>query len=46
MEEPPDEVLGEVGGVEEELLVETVVHGHDVGEGLLLGVPQEGRRSG
>ena len=45
MEELPDEVLGKVGGVEEELLVEAVVHGHDVGKGLLLAVPQERGRS-
>ena len=45
-EEFLDEVLGEVGAVLEALLVEGVVHGHDVLVGLLLRVPEEGREAG
>ena len=45
-EELLDEVLGEVGAVLEALLVEGVVHGHDVLVGLLLRVPEEGREAG
>ena len=45
-EEFLDEVLGQVGAVLESLLVEGVVHGHDVLVGLLLRVPEEGREAG
>ena len=45
-EELPDEVLGQLGGVGEELLVEGEVHGHDVLVCLLLRVPEEGRGTG
>ena len=41
--ELPDKVLGEVGGLREELLVELVVDGDDVGVRLLLSVTEERR---
>lgn len=41
--ELPDKVLGEVGGLRKELLVELVVDGDDVGVGLLLRVPEKRR---
>ena len=41
--ELPDKVLGEVGGLREELLVELVVDGDDVGVRLLLRVPEKRR---
>lgn len=40
-EQPADEVLGQLAGVAEVLLVKVVVHGRDVGQGLLLGLSQE-----
>ena len=44
--ELPDKVLGEVGGLREELLVELVVDGDDVSIRLLLSVPEKRRGSG
>lgn len=40
-EQPADEVLGQLAGVAEVFLVEVVVHGRDVGQGLLLRLTQE-----
>ena len=45
-EQFPDEILCELRGLREELLVEDVVTGDDVGVRLLLGFAKEGRRSG
>ncbi len=45
-EQLPDEVLGQLGGLGEELVVELVVAGHDVGVRLLLGLAQEGGGAG
>lgn len=39
--QPADEVLGQLTGVAEILLVKVVVHGRDVGQGLLLRLAQE-----
>ena len=44
LQEPPDEVLGQLAGGAEELGVKVVVHGRHVPQRLLLGVSQEGRR--
>lgn len=44
-QELPDEALGQLAGVSEELLVEVVVHGRDVAQCLLLGVAEERRRA-
>lgn len=43
-QQPADEVLGQLAGAAEVLLIEVVVDGGDVGEGLLLRFPQEGGR--
>lgn len=40
-EQPADKVLGQLAGIAEVLLIEVVVHGGDVSQGLLLGLPQE-----
>ena len=42
----PNEVFRQIRGLREELPVELVVAGHDVGVGLLLGVAQEGGGAG
>lgn len=44
-EQPADEVLGQLAGVAEVLLVEVIVHGRDVGQRLLLGLAQERGRA-
>lgn len=41
LQELPDEALGQLARVAEELLVKVVVHGRDVSQSLLLGVAQE-----
>lgn len=41
LQELPDEALGQLAGVAEELLVKVVVHGGDVSQRLLLGVSEE-----
>lgn len=41
----PDEALGHLAGVAEELLVKVVVHGRDVPQRLLLRVAKKRRRS-
>lgn len=38
-----DELLGELAGVTEELLIKLVVYGGDVLQGVAFGLPQEGR---
>lgn len=38
-----DELLGELAGVTEELLIKLVVYGGNVLQGVVLGLPQEGR---
>lgn len=45
LQELPDEALGQLAGVAEELLVKVVVHGRDVSQRLLLGVSEERRRA-
>lgn len=45
LQELPDEALGQLARVAEELLVKLVVHGRDISQRLLLGVPEERRRS-
>lgn len=42
LQQLPDEALGQLARVAEELLVKVVVHGRDVSQRLLLGVAQEG----
>lgn len=44
-QELPDEALGQLAGVTEELVVKVVVHGRDVAQRLLLGVAEERRRA-
>lgn len=41
LQELPDEALGQLARVAEELLVKVVVHGRDVSQRLLLGVAEE-----
>lgn len=43
--QPADEVLGQLAGVAEVLLVEVVIHRRDVGQGFLLGFTQEWGRT-
>lgn len=45
LQQLPDEALGQLAGVAEELLVKVIVHGRDVSQRLLLGVAEERRRS-
>lgn len=45
LQELPDEALGQLAGVAEELLVKVVVHGRDVSQRLLLGVSEERGRT-
>lgn len=45
LQELPDEALGQLARVAEELLVKVVVHGRDVSESFLLGFAEERRRS-
>lgn len=40
-----DELLGQLAGVAEELLIELVIHAGDVPQGVLLGLSQERRRA-
>lgn len=40
-----DELLGELAGVTEELLIKLVVYGGNVLQGVVFGLPQEGRSS-
>lgn len=45
LQQLPDEALGQLAGVAEELLVKVIVHGRDVSQRLLLGIAEERRRS-